>query len=358
MSKSSFSFFAMILFFSGVLFAYAGIQYEPENIRLVPPESDLKALLWTNKPTGSMYLSGEEMVIHFKTNKDAYVTILDILPNGKIKVLFPNKFEKDNFIQADVEYTLPGTSSEYRLLTGDITGKEVFILIASTEPLYFLDPVFIRLQYSIFTYFLSDVTAFVPTVTRSLDNVPWTVAATYHYINYLPNLQRVRLDSDRPNTKVYVDGLYSGIAPVELKLEEGKHSVYMFNDKELAYGPDVINVSAVSRQFDFQLFPTYPYGFIDVFSDPVGANVYVDGKYVGKTPYHDFARVGYRSVRVSKWKYHSVTQEVYVDEGEVSTIDVQLVPKTEEEIRKEINTMILVMGIAVSIIALLIILSQ
>ncbi|OAA30980.1 hypothetical protein AT15_08345 [Kosmotoga arenicorallina S304] len=348
-------------FFLVSIFGFVGVQYDPAGLILIPPEDSLNASLEFNKPKGSTYYAGEELIVSFRVNKDAYVTLLDILPDGKVQVLFPNKYDTNNFVKADELYTLPTTDSSlgYRLIVDNTVGRESFLLIASEEPLYFLDPVIIRFHTDAFPYLINNVSGMKNLIMNSLTNSNWTVASYYFYANYVPVTTTTNIISDRENTRVYIDGLYAGTAPIMMQeLEVGQHSFYLFNDKRLAWGPDSHMVGFGDFEIKFNLFPTYPYGYLEVYSEPSGASVYIDGEYFGTTPIKDFAEVGSHNISISKWKYHSASQDVEIIEGETSFISFVLSQKSEEEIRKDIYTLITVFGVLLAIVGLVLILAQ
>ncbi|SVD68128.1 uncharacterized protein METZ01_LOCUS420982, partial [marine metagenome] len=51
----------------------------------------------TNKEN---YEIKDKIIFNIETDRDGYLTLLDINPNGDITVIFPNKFHRDNFIRA------------------------------------------------------------------------------------------------------------------------------------------------------------------------------------------------------------------------------------------------------------------
>jgi hypothetical protein len=60
--------------------------------------------VWTDKKD---YEINEKIVFYVKADKNGYLTMLDVGPNGDITVIFPNKFHRDNFIRAGVTYQVP-----------------------------------------------------------------------------------------------------------------------------------------------------------------------------------------------------------------------------------------------------------
>ena len=61
----------------------------------------------TNKEN---YEIKDKIIFNIETDRDGYLTLLDINPNGDITVIFPNKFHRDNFIRADKTTQVPSPS--------------------------------------------------------------------------------------------------------------------------------------------------------------------------------------------------------------------------------------------------------
>jgi len=82
-------------------------SYQDQLEKLVaakPSSSSFKANVWTDKRE---YEINEKIVFYVKADKNGYLTLLDIGPNGNITVIFPNKFHRENFVRADVTYQIP-----------------------------------------------------------------------------------------------------------------------------------------------------------------------------------------------------------------------------------------------------------
>ena len=61
----------------------------------------------TNKEN---YEIKDKIIFNIETDRDGYLTLLDINPNGDITVIFPNKFHRDNFIRAGKTIQVPAPS--------------------------------------------------------------------------------------------------------------------------------------------------------------------------------------------------------------------------------------------------------
>jgi hypothetical protein len=73
---------------------------------------DFKIAIRPSSRTGRFCI-GDEIEFKFKTNQDAYLTIIDIGTSGKVHVIFPNKWHKSNKVYKDREYRIPGSDSDF-----------------------------------------------------------------------------------------------------------------------------------------------------------------------------------------------------------------------------------------------------
>lgn len=92
--------------------------------------------IWTNKKS---YHVGEEIRFYFRSDLDCYLTMIDYEPNGNVKVLFPNRFYRNNFIKAGKTYMIPGREYGFKLNIEPPTGIERVKAIATTKPLCLFD---------------------------------------------------------------------------------------------------------------------------------------------------------------------------------------------------------------------------
>lgn len=98
--------------------------------------------VWTNKPSGQLFKTGERVIIHFKADKDCYVTVLNVSVRGDVAVLLPSKERPDNFIKAGQEYSLFGDDSSVRLEMGKGLPKVEAVFYVTSGPIS-LDPLVI-----------------------------------------------------------------------------------------------------------------------------------------------------------------------------------------------------------------------
>ena len=93
----------------------------------------LEVLAWVDRPDYT-YASGEDVQVFVETNKDAYVTVLNVDPAGETTVLFPNRYQSDNFVAAGRALKVPDPTSRFRIVVSGAVGTELLKVIASTRP--------------------------------------------------------------------------------------------------------------------------------------------------------------------------------------------------------------------------------
>jgi len=108
--------------------------YEQLLARLVmlhQPNPPFRVRLWTEKPT---YAVGEKITFFFEAERDCYLTLLDIGTSGKLTVLFPNQFEKNNFVPRGRRVAVPEPHYGFNIDVSGPTGVERVKAIVTTEP--------------------------------------------------------------------------------------------------------------------------------------------------------------------------------------------------------------------------------
>lgn len=122
---------AMVTILSGKISDYVkqkvAIRNLTELIHLNPP---FKIELWTDK---KRYRIGEKLIIYFRSEKDCYLTLIDMTTSGKFYILFPNLYTADNYIKAGKVYSIPGLHHTFSITVGEPRGFERLKAIATLE---------------------------------------------------------------------------------------------------------------------------------------------------------------------------------------------------------------------------------
>lgn len=96
-----------------------------ERSIIVTPDVDFRIDIWTNQPD---YYTGEDIRIYFHVSLDSYVYIFDIDTNGDSRQIFPNYYDRDNYVRGGNTYSIPDYG--YRLEVTGPSGREYLRAVA------------------------------------------------------------------------------------------------------------------------------------------------------------------------------------------------------------------------------------
>jgi hypothetical protein len=118
---------------------FSAIPGFPSNVEAwtrLPTKSDtsrgLRIEVWTERAS---YAIDDEVVFHIRSNKDCYVTLLDLQTSGALYVLFPNALQRHNYIGANRIISIPEAQAPFSINASGPTGVEGVKAIATTEPI-------------------------------------------------------------------------------------------------------------------------------------------------------------------------------------------------------------------------------
>jgi hypothetical protein len=89
------------------------------------------------KSTGGTWLLKDKDPIKLtvRADRDVYLRIFTLSPDGTVIQLFPSKFEKDDLLRANVERQIPDPNLDtYSMTTTVSTGDEHLFVVATSEP--------------------------------------------------------------------------------------------------------------------------------------------------------------------------------------------------------------------------------
>ncbi|MDK2950918.1 MAG: hypothetical protein PWQ77_583 [Kosmotogales bacterium] len=285
-----------------------GVSPNIDKIIIVPvPTSDLTVDIEMNKPTGSTYSSGENIEIYFKTNKNAYVAIYDILPDGQVQLLFPNAYDSNNFALANTRIKVP-TNNQYNLMVGPSdSGKEILQIIASTTPLGFLSDLTTQFNSSPFPSPDQSAENFVQNIViPSLQGKNYAVNSIFFFANTYPKTGKISVSSNPSGASIYVDGIYVGNAPVTTSIDTGNHYVVGYLNGQSK--SQMINVNSGQTANVFLQFSQQT-ATLNVNSNPSGADVYIDNQYKGQSPVSISLNPGTYTLKLQKAGYETYNEQ-------------------------------------------------
>jgi len=89
--------------------------------------------IWTRRGCNSVYNLGELLNIKVESQRSGYLTIFDLMPDGRVQILFPNKFQQDNFIEAGKVYSIPSPDDPFRLRISPPEGRDQLLAVVTEE---------------------------------------------------------------------------------------------------------------------------------------------------------------------------------------------------------------------------------
>jgi len=187
----------------------------PKGIIPTPPESqELEVRIWVDK--GS-YIVEEPISIHYSVNKQVYVYIWDIEPDGTSHPIFPNSFPggDQNYVAAG-EHTVPGSWKVAPPL-----GTEYLQILATTTP---VDP---------FSFMTGDPEAFrLELEVRILGIVPvsertWNFTSFEIVSGIVPPYGTLIVNSFPPGAWITLNSTYVGYTPRTLHVHQGIYRIVL-----------------------------------------------------------------------------------------------------------------------------------
>ena len=136
-------------------------------------------------------------------------------------------------------------------------------------------------------------------------------------------MSTLKISSIPSGAKVYVNGSYKGETPLTLELLPGTYTVKLTKEDYEDYTKTVEINPGETTTLSATLTPKF--GYLTVYSSPSGAEVYVDGDYVGTTPLENYKlSTGKHSVVVKKNDYQDYKTTVTIEPGKTKKLEVTL----------------------------------
>ena len=92
--------------------------------------------VWTNRGDDA-YASGQGARVFFRSEVDAYVTVLRVDTDGRVRVLFPLEPWEDNFARGGREYEIQGGYERDAFSIDDYPGVGYIFAVAATDPIVY-----------------------------------------------------------------------------------------------------------------------------------------------------------------------------------------------------------------------------
>ncbi len=218
----------------------------PKGIIPTPPESDaLRVQIWVDK---GAYTVGEPITIHYSVNKQAYVYIWDIEPDGTAHPLFPNtRPGGDQNYVGPGEHVVPGDWKVAPPL-----GTEYLQILATTTPI------------DLFSFMTSDPEAFQQQVQAHVLGVVPAEERSWNFTSFEivsgtpPPYGTLVIDSTPTFAQVYIDGVYVGYTPRTVYVPQGYHQLLVRKPGYDDWTKGVFVIAGFTRTINATLTPSAP----------------------------------------------------------------------------------------------------
>ncbi|HXF96715.1 MAG TPA: DUF4384 domain-containing protein, partial [Gemmatimonadales bacterium] len=89
--------------------------------------------LWTSRGD-AVYTRGQNVRVYFRVDRDAYITILRVDTDGRVRMLFPRDPWEDNFARGGREYEIEGYGGRDAFRVDDYPGVGYVFGVAAADP--------------------------------------------------------------------------------------------------------------------------------------------------------------------------------------------------------------------------------
>jgi hypothetical protein len=312
------------------------VRFEPRAI-VVNPSPDFGVTVFVDK-SGEVpsYRVGEEIRVSVRVDRDAYVYLYSLEPDGTVTQILPNRFTSDNRLRAGQTRTFPPSGAGYVFNVDPPMGLSKVVAVASTRQ---LDTEELARFESGQAFARSDIgeRGFQRAFRIVVDPVPqnsWVTATTYYEVvgsgggNDNAAQATLSIDSDPRGAEVYVEGRYVGTTPLRTSVQPGNRTVRLERDGYRSWERSFRVSPRETLSIDADLEAVPRTGTVRFESTPSGADVFVDGRFLGTTP------IGAREYRPGRYDvdieldgYLPERTTFRVEAGERRTVSVTLQPR-------------------------------
>ncbi|MEM3872550.1 MAG: serine/threonine-protein kinase [Nitrososphaeria archaeon] len=137
----------------------------------------------------------------------------------------------------------------------------------------------------------------------------------------------LKISSNPTGAKIYINNSYKGITPLNLTLNEGTYVVKLLKEDYVSFSKEVVVESGKTSLLNATLTASRKATYLNLYSDPSGASVYIDGKLIGTSPITKYyISTGSHEILVEKEGFLKWLNMVNIKEGE-NDLNIQLTPK-------------------------------
>ena len=148
---------------------------------------------------------------------------------------------------------------------------------------------------------------------------------TSHTIDMAANFVNVTVTTNSSSIyDIYIDEVYKGFGSWTGKLSKGTHLFEARKDKHRSSSKNVF-LEVGSHETIILDTPTPINGTLDINSNPMGAQIYIDGKSYGETPnYISDVLIGEHELKLTLQGYNEIKRSINIKEDDVLSLNLEL----------------------------------
>ena len=321
-------------------FAQDGAVLSPQSI-IVNPVPSFEVETFVDKDDSGQrvpsYEVGESIRIGVRSSEDAYVYLFSVKSDGRITQILPNQVDslgQDNYVRADETKYFPPEGARYSFEIDGPNGLDKVIAVASLEPLDTSDLTQFRedAQFATMNASEDDFAETLSVIVRPLPQDTWVTDTVLFYVGGQPTTQRygtLDITSSPEGARAFVDGRFVGYTPVRYGTTSGEHEVRVEVGNNNDYVTTVNLRGGETRQVNASGSRVRSTATVSFASQPEGADVYVDGQFVGTTPTGSVTlNAGSYQASFRYSDFETQTVDFSVGRGESRQVSAELGPST------------------------------
>lgn len=138
MNKLFLSIAAIVIFLAQHSLSFADLSKDITVVQrpiyeIKPPKKSkygLKVSAWVNNGNNT-YNPGENIEVFVKTNRDAYITMINVGSSGSVNQIYPNAHQRSNFVKAHTTVKIPSDTAPFLFQASGPRGADLIKVIAS-----------------------------------------------------------------------------------------------------------------------------------------------------------------------------------------------------------------------------------
>ena len=335
-------FVALVVFLwlsiSGINFAQSPSPDEVEkmkSIQIINPQPPFSLRLWLDKERGATYASGEKIKISFQASRDSFVMLYNYDTEGRVKIIFPNRYSPNNFVRAGEVKSIEGVINPRTR-----PGIEYVQGFATTRPILLSDREKDLISKEFMPEVSKDYKAYTKKIKGKIISLPPTSWTSSNILSYMvrpttPSTYygRIVATSQPRGAKVYLDNVYRGMTPLNLdRVTTGQHRIKLVMAGYRDWSSYISVSPSRTTTVSADLVPLPAYGSISVYSNQSNAGIYLDGIYKKRTSANKSVEIknvrkGYHELLVTKDGYQDWISTIMIVANQTRRVSAFLVPE-------------------------------